>query len=140
MNTGVEIIKNKEDILAIVIYSDYHKEGTNFFTPADFSQQLAFISRKKGAVIQAHTHKIIKRDVHLTQEVLCVRKGTLKVNLYDNDQKYFDSRELHAGDVVLLASGGHGFEFLDDVEMVEIKQGPYVNDDGKVGFEGIEKK
>lgn len=138
MNTGVEIIKNKEDILAIVIYSDYHKEGTNFFTPADFSQQLAFISRKKGDTIGAHTHKIIKRDVHVTQEALLIKSGKVKVNLYDASEQYIDYRELTSGDVILLASGGHGFEFLEETQMIEIKQGPYVSDDSKVKIKGIE--
>ena len=138
MKTEIETIKNKEDILAIVIYSDYHKEGTNFFTPADFSQQLAFISRKKGDTIGAHTHKIIKRDIHLTQEVLLIKSGRVKVNLYDTNEQYIDSRELASSDVILLASGGHGFEFLEETQMVEIKQGPYVSDDSKVKIKGIE--
>src|SRR3989344_86453 len=134
MNTGIEIIKHKDDVLAIVIYSDYQKEGTNFFTPGDFSQQLGFISRKKGEVIGAHTHKIIKRDIHHTQEVLFIKKGRVKVDLYDTDRAYVRSIELAAGDVILLASGGHGFEFLDDAEMIEVKQGPYINDNDKVVF------
>jgi hypothetical protein len=32
---------------------------------------------------------------------------------------------LNSGDTILLASGGHGFEMLEDTEMLEIKQGPY---------------
>jgi hypothetical protein len=136
--SGIEMIKNGDDMLAIVIYKDYQKEGTTFFTPPEFSQQLAFISRKKGASIAAHTHALMERNIQLTQEVLLVKSGRVKVNLYDGAHAYISSRELVSGDIILLASGGHGFEFLEDTQMVEVKQGPYVNDESKVGFKGIE--
>jgi len=29
----------------------------------------------------------------------------------------------------MLLSGGHGFEFLEDTKMIEIKQGPYAGRD-----------
>lgn len=130
----IEHIKNGQDVLAIIIYKDYRNDGVNFVTPSDFSQQLAFITKKKDENIQAHTHKIVKRDVHLTQETLFIKKGKLKVNFFDNDKNYLDSRILESGDVILLVSGGHGIEILEDVEMIEVKQGPYLNDDDKVRF------
>ena len=43
---------------------------------------------------------------------------------------------LRTGDVILLASGGHGFEVLEELEMYEIKQGPYIGEDDKTRFEG----
>jgi hypothetical protein len=42
----------------------------------------------------------------------------VKVNFYDEDNTYFSIRELKTGDVLLLASGGHGFEFLKETEMI----------------------
>lgn len=139
MKKNIEIIKNKKDIIAIIIYNNYKKKGITFSTPADFSQQLAFISHKSGKIIEAHVHNISKRDIRITQETLFIKKGKLKVNFYDNAKKYFDSRTLEAGDVILLAGGGHGFECLEDVDMVEVKQGPYLNDRDKIRFKGIEK-
>jgi hypothetical protein len=67
----------------------------------------------------------VTREVHYTQEVLFIRKGKVKVNLYDNDLNFICSKVLEKNDVILLASGGHGFEMLEDSEMVEVKQGPY---------------
>jgi mannose-6-phosphate isomerase-like protein (cupin superfamily) len=137
---GTEIIKDKKNnTIAIIIYKDFKKQGLEFFTPSDYSQQMAYMCHEKGKVIGAHTHQIVKRDVHLTQETLFVKSGKLKVNFYDNDRNYFDSRNLVAGDVILLTAGGHGFEVLEDLEMIEIKQGPYLNDNDKVRFKGIEK-
>lgn len=140
MQKGTEIIKDKKgNTVAIIVYNDYQKEGVNFFTPGELSQQLAFISHKSGKIIGAHLHNVCKRDILVTQETLFIKKGKLKVNFYDNDKKFFDSRVLEAGDVALLAGGGHGFEVLEDVDMIEVKQGPYIGDEYKDRFKGIEK-
>lgn len=139
MQKGTEVIKDKEGkIIAIIVYNDYQKQGIDFFTPGEFSQQLAFISHKAGKTIGAHAHNACRRDISLTQETLFVKKGKLKVNFYDDNKDYFDNRILEGGDVILLASGGHGFEILEDVDMIEVKQGPYISDDYKNTFKGIE--
>ena len=139
MENGVEIIKNKDNILAIIIYNDCKRDKTEFFTPADFSQQLAFNTHKAGETINAHCHNVVERNIQLTQEVLFMKKGKLKVNIYNNDKTYFDSRILNPGDTILFASGGHGFNFLEDVEMIEVKQGPYLGENDKTWFDGVEK-
>ncbi len=110
-----------------------------FFSPSNFSQQLGYLPHKKGSVIKSHIHKQIERKVTLTQEVLFVRKGRILVNLYTEDKEHISSRELSAGDVILLCSGGHGLKILEDTEMIEVKQGPYsgTGNDKEV-FEGIE--
>jgi hypothetical protein len=58
------------------------------------------------------------RDIKFTQKTLFIKKGRVKVNFYDEDNTYFSIRELKTGDVLLLASGGHGFEFLKETEMI----------------------
>jgi hypothetical protein len=75
--------------------------------------------------------------VQYTQEVLFVKSGKLRADFYDNDRQYVESRVLEGGDVILLAAGGHGFEVLEEVEMVEVKQGPYTGDQDKTRFVGI---
>ena len=134
----VKSIMNGEQTLAIVIPAGYSKPGITFFTPSTYSQQLAFMNHVKGHNIQAHIHNQLDRHVEYTQEVLVLRKGKLKVNFYDNDHSYLESCVLSAGDIILLASGGHGFEVLEDVEMIEVKQGPYAGDKDKTRFDGIE--
>ena len=44
------------------------------------------------------------------------------------------SRVLGPGDVILLISGGHGFEVLEELNMVEVKQGPYAGETDKTRF------
>ncbi len=137
MNASIECIENEGQMLAIVVHHSYQKEGVSFFTPDDLSQQLAYMHHPAGKVIEAHVHNPVARQVHYTQEVLFIRKGKLRVDFYDSKQTYLESRILESGDVVLLATGGHGFEILEEVEMFEVKQGPYAGDQDKTRFNGI---
>src|SRR4030043_1212973 len=118
----IEQIKSINKIISIIIYSEYHKEGIEFFTPNDFSQQLAYMNRPAGYKIAPHVHNKVQREVFYTQEVLFVKKGKVRVDFYDDGQNYIESRFLESGDVILLASGGHGFEMLEQTEMIEVKQ------------------
>ncbi|MFD2582242.1 hypothetical protein ACFSR6_07070 [Pedobacter vanadiisoli] len=130
----IEQIIFQEILLAIIIRADYKKEGISFFTPGDFSQQLGYMNRPKGYVIDPHVHNLVERKVTLTQEVLYVKSGKVRVDFYNDDCAYLESSILYAGDVILLASGGHGFEMIEDSEMIEVKQGPYCSDEDKVRF------
>lgn len=130
------IIHNKQQ-LAIIIKSSYSSEGIQFFTPDDFSQQLAYMNRPKNYIIPPHVHNAVQRDVHFTQEVLVVRSGKVRVDFYDDNKNYLESSILEKGDVILLAYGGHGFIMLEDSEIIEVKQGPYAGEIDKIRFEPI---
>ncbi len=134
----IERIVHKHQELALIIRHSFHKEGVEFFTPSDLSQQLAYMQHPAGKVIDAHVHNPVPREVHFTQEVLFIRRGKLRVDFYDDDQTYLESRILEAGDVILLAAGGHGFEVLEALEMIEVKQGPHVGEGDKTRFAGIQ--
>lgn len=136
----IEIIKNESIELAYIIYSNYKKDGIQFITPNSFSQQLAYMSHPKGKQIVPHVHNPVSREVQLTQEVLVIKNGKLRVDFYDDQKAYLESRILSAGDVILLASGGHGFEVLEDLEMFEVKQGPYAGDADKTRFECVSQE
>ncbi len=133
----VEKIVHNDILLAVLIRTEYTKEGIDFFTPGDFSQQLGYMNRPKGYVIPPHVHNLVERKVTLTQEVLFVKSGKVRVDFYDDDKVYLESRILGKGDVILLAAGGHGFEMLEQTEMIEVKQGPYCGDQDKVRFEPV---
>ena len=60
--------------------------------------------------------------------------GKLWVDIYDNWQHPVVRKVLKAGDVILLIDGGHGFEVLEDCEMFEVKQGPFLGDRDKTRF------
>ena len=121
--------------LAIIIRRDFKTTGIEFFTEAEYSQQLGYMNRPKGHVIAPHCHVLVSREVTLTQEVLFVKSGKIRVDFYDNDQVYLKSNVLETGDVILLAKGGHGFRMLENSEIIEVKQGPYCGERDKVVFE-----
>lgn len=131
----MEKIVHNDEIIAIIIRHDFEKQGIHFFTPNSFSQQLAYMKHPEGKVIEPHTHNAVPREVVYTQEVLFLKRGRLRVDFYDNEQNFLESREITAGDTILLASGGHGFEALEEIEMLEVKQGPYPGDIDKSRFQ-----
>jgi mannose-6-phosphate isomerase-like protein (cupin superfamily) len=95
------------------------------------------MNRPKGYVIPPHRHTISERKVTLTQEVLFVKSGKVRVDFYTDYKEYIKSVILESGDVILLASGGHGFEMLEPTEIIEVKQGPYLEKDDKERFDAI---
>lgn len=136
----IEHITHNNQILSIIIRADFQQDGINFFTPPTFSQQLGYMKRPSGYIIEPHRHNLIKREVVLTQEVLFIKSGKVRVDFYDNYQAYLKSILLSKGDVILLASGGHGFEIIEEAEIIEVKQGPYKEEEDKVRFSPVEKK
>lgn len=134
----LEPINHNGNMLALILRAEYHAEGIRFFTPNEFSQQLGYMNRPRGYVIPPHVHNAVAREVHFTKEVLFIRSGKVRVDFYDDAQNYLESRVLNKGDVVLLAFGGHGFQMLEDSEIIEVKQGPYAGDADKTRFEGID--
>jgi mannose-6-phosphate isomerase-like protein (cupin superfamily) len=133
----INTIINKGQTLAIILRTTYKEKGINFFTPNDFSQQLAYMSHPSGYEIQPHVHNSVQREVHFTKEVLFIKSGKVRVDFYDNDKSYLESKILESGDVILLAFGGHGFEMMEDSEIIEVKQGPYEGESDKTRFKSI---
>ncbi|MBD0255375.1 MAG: hypothetical protein ICV83_06620 [Cytophagales bacterium] len=134
----IENIYQGDNLLSVIIYNTFRQDGIHFFTPNNLSQQLAYMKHPTGKVIAPHVHNPVPREVHFTQEVLFLKRGKLRVDFYDEHQNYLESRILGAGDVILLATGGHGFEVLEEIEMIEVKQGPYAGDQDKTRFTGID--
>jgi hypothetical protein len=127
-------------LIAIILRSSFKSDGIEFFTPDYFSQQLGYMKRPQGYIIQPHVHNSVVREVHFTKEVLFIKSGKIRVDFYDEKQIYLESRILCKGDVILLAFGGHGFEILEESEIIEIKQGPYAGNEDKTHFSLINKE
>ena len=130
----IEQISHQGRTLAMLLRTSYQAEGIQFFTPDEFSQQLAYMNRPEGYVIAPHVHNAVPREVQFTKEVLFIKSGKVRVDFYDDDQIYLESRILYQGDVILLTFGGHGFEMLEASEIIEVKQGPYAGDADKTRF------
>ena len=128
----------KGQLLAMILRADFKAEGIRFFTPDTFSQQRGYMNRPKGYVIPPHDHNAVPRTIEWTQEVLIVRSGKVRLDLYEPvNREYIESHVLMPGDIVLLAHGGHGFVMLEQSEIVEVKQGPYAGEYDKERFSPV---
>jgi len=134
-NKNIETITHGLEPIALIIRSDYDEAGIQFFTPANFSQQIAYMKHPAGHRISAHVHNLLIRQVLYTQEVLLIRKGKVRVKLFSSDKEFIGDRILTSGDLILLCGGGHSFEMLEETSMIEVKQGPFAGDGDKTRFD-----
>lgn len=136
----IERIVCGDQELALIIRHSFCKDGIEFFTPGTYSQQIGYMNRPSGHVIQPHVHNPVVREVQYTKEVLFIKSGRLRVDFYSEEQEYLESTILETGDVIMLAYGGHGFEMLEPTEIIEVKQGPFAGDQDKTRFKAVEAK
>ena len=136
----IENINYKKKLLALIVRGKYRKKkGITFFTPNDATQQFGYMKHKKKYIIKPHVHKKRLTKILYTTEVILLLKGVLRVDFYSPFKKYLFSKILKEKDIIMLISGGHGFKVLKDIEMLEIKQGPYSLMKDKIKFENIDE-
>ncbi|HVN72815.1 MAG TPA: hypothetical protein VMU10_12430 [Desulfomonilia bacterium] len=131
----IENIVDGLEPIALIIRSEFDENGLRFFTPDSFSQQIAYMKHPPGKKVQPHVHKLIPRQVLYTQEVLFVKRGKIKIDLFTSSKIFLTSRTLESGDVILLCGGGHSLEMLEETVMFEVKQGPYAGENDKTIFD-----
>ena len=137
----IEQIKNQKKLYALIVRSRYRKKkGINFFTDKNATQQFGYMNHKKNHVILPHRHNKRQSKILLTTEVIIILKGMLRVDFYNDKEKYLFSKKLYSNDIIMLSSGGHGFKVLKDIQMIEVKQGPYSLSMDKVKFEKVNEK
>ena len=137
----IEHIKYKKQLLAIIVRGKYrNKKGITFFTPDYTTQQFGYMKHKKGHIVKPHKHNKRITRILSTTEVILILKGIVRVDFFSQKEKYLFSKILKEKDIILLVHGGHGFKVIKDVEMLEVKQGPYSISKDKVKFDGINEK
>lgn len=110
----------------MVIYAGEIDPGVHFYAEDQCSLQVGKQRRLKGERITPHRHLAVKVErTQILKEVLYIEKGKLKITFYTEQWDEIGSRILNGGDMILLIKGGHGFEMIEETEMIEIKQGPY---------------
>lgn len=121
-------IESNGSIIAIIYRDEDWVEGLNFFTPDDLNIQVSSWYYPRGKKLASHIHKANPRQVDRTHEVTYVKRGSMKVLLYDENKKFIEDFILNAGDLAVYACGGHGYEILeDDTQVIEAKNGPFVD-------------
>lgn len=131
----LEYIVHGLEQIALIIRREYDEPGIHFFTPPSFSQQVAHMKHPAGHKVEAHVHNFLIRQVVYTQEVLFVKKGKVKIKLYNSDRVFLTEKVLTSGDLILLCGGGHSIKMMEETSMIEVKQGPYAGENDKTRFE-----
>lgn len=121
----IERIEWKGKVFALILRSDYEPEGVNFITSEDSPLQLGIHKHRQGSKIKPHIHKGSPKTINEVQEVLHIEYGKVEAEFYESTGKKIGSSILNCGDTILLMSGGHGFNILEDSRMIEVKPGPY---------------
>ena len=121
----IEKIEQGGEVFALILRSGYEPEGVNFVTAPSNPLQLGIIKHRQGHKVQPHIHKDTIKTISKVQEILHIAYGKVEAEFYESGGKKFKSVILNAGDTILLLSGGHGFNILEDSKIIEIKQGPY---------------
>ena len=129
-----EIKENNKVIAKVFKYTKKKFKGIKFFTPSNFNLQVGLMCHPKKYKIHPHFHLNKKKTIQHMSEFLIVFKGKLKVNFYNKNKKKFKSIILKKRDMILLITGSHGFDVLEKIEMIEIKQGPFSGEIDKIRF------
>ncbi len=137
----IEKIIHKNKLFALIVSGNYrNKKGITFFTPDNATQQFGYMKHKKGHIIKPHKHLKRTTKIFTTTEVILLLKGILRVDFYNQKKKYLFSKILKKKSIILLVHGGHGFKVIKDVEMIEVKQGPFNISKDKIKFNEIDEK
>jgi hypothetical protein len=132
----VQVISDTDgSILALFVTktADFPK-GHNFLTQSSDELQFAVFKHPIGHSIQRHWHPNFSRNLDSTSEVLVIQSGKVEASIYSKSFDLIHKQLLGSDDVVVLLSGGHGFEILEDAVILEVKQGPYAGSEDKKVF------
>ena len=137
----IEKVLHNKKLFALIVRAKFRKmSGINFFTDNNATQQFGYMKHSKNYLIKPHLHKKRETKILTTSEVIILFKGILRVDFYDKKQKYLLSKKVYANDIIMLVNGGHGFKVLKDIEMMEVKQGPYSLIKDKKKFDKVDEK
>lgn len=121
----IEKIEANGKVIALILRRELEMEGVNFFTEEANPIQLGILKHRQGARVKPHIHKNFPKTISEVQEVLHIQYGKVEADFYEETGGKIKSTILNEGDTILLLSGGHGFNILEDSKIIEVKQGPY---------------
>lgn len=125
-----EKITDNGKILAIIVRDEDWTEGLNFISSENDFMQVGFWNYMQGKDLLPHMHLECQREVLKTQEVIFVKSGAVRLDLFKEDGAFLKSFDLKNGDTAVLLNGGHGYKILqDNTKVLEVKNGPYVGPD-----------
>jgi len=138
---GLKKITYKKKLFAIIVHEKhFFKSGVNFVTPNSAALQLGFINHKSNHYIKPHTHYYNLRQIKKTSEILLIKKGSLRVDFYQNNKKYLFSKVVTKNQILILMDGSHGFKVIKNCFIIEVKQGPFSQHLDKIKFTKVDER
>ena len=128
------IFVDKKIVAKVFKYQNKSFKGIKFFTANNLNMQIGLMGHSKNHIIKPHFHINRKKIIKQMSELLIIFSGQLKIYFYDKKKLRDKSLILNKKDMILLISGGHGFKVLKKLEMLEIKQGPFIGEKDKMRF------
>jgi hypothetical protein len=126
----MEKVTHAGQTFAIIQRNSDWQDGLHFCTPDDLFVQAGMWRYEKGKKLRPHRHKIVDRLATRTQELVYIRRGSLRVDLYSENKQKLQDFVLNTGDLAVFVAGGHGYEILEDLtEVLEVKNGPFIGVD-----------
>ena len=121
-------VKDNDIVLARYIPANSAWDGgLSFFSEDEDYIQVGTWGYDSPKELLAHTHNEVHRDVAWTQEVIFVKKGSIRAEIYDLSNNKVKDIVCKTGDIIILLRGAHGYHILeDDTQVLEVKNGPYV--------------
>jgi len=110
-----------------VVYAKIYKnsiwpDNLNFYTQDKDFVQVSTWNYDNGKHLKAHKHKVADRVSNRTQEVIFVKSGKMNASFYSEGNKLICNKIIEAGDFIIIFSGGHAYDILDDkTQIFEIK-------------------
>ena len=130
----MEIRDKNNKLLAMIFTPGDYKNEKHFLTEDSNEFQIAQFNLDEATEIKRHIHRDQERKINKTSEVIIVNEGSLELEIYDEELKLVTKEIVNQGQVIALFNGGHGFKTLSKSKFLEVKQGPYVEDQDKERF------
>lgn len=138
MQNSKYFIEHDGEQYALVVKSSYKPNELDFLTQDSDLFQAGFISREAGYVVNKHSHNAFNTTIDYVSEFIFVRSGKIRVDMFSAPDNLIESIELETGDFILHKKGIHEVIFLEDSQVLEIKQGPYMGLSSKTFYEKVE--
>ncbi len=130
----MEIRDKNNKLLAMIFTPGDFKDEKHFLTEDNNEFQIAQFNLDQGTEIKRHIHGKQERKIENTSEVIIVNEGSLELEIYDENLKLVTTEIVNQGQVIALFNGGHGFKSLSNSKFLEVKQGPYIEEQDKERF------
>jgi len=118
------VIRNNLTYALILSSSDF-QPGVKFVSEPEWSLQVGLLEWPRAHALSAHVHLPHNPGQVQHQEFLFVVSGEMEVEFFDETGFRLQTEILGPGQALLQVRGGHGFRFLAETRLIEVKSGPY---------------